>query len=37
MMARFFYNLALLALLPYVWLHLFLRSRKQPEYLAHLG
>ena len=36
-MARFFYNLALLLLLPYVWLHLFLRSRKQPEYLAHVG
>jgi len=35
--ARFFYNLALLALLPYVWLHLVLRSRKQPEYLEHLG
>jgi len=37
MMARFLYNLALLALLPYVWLHIFLRSRKQPEYLEHLG
>ncbi len=36
-MARFFYNLALLALLPYVWLHLWLRSRRQPKYLAHLG
>lgn len=36
-MARALYNLALLALLPYVWLHLFLRSRKQPEYLEHLG
>lgn len=36
-MTRFLYNLALLALLPYVWLHLFLRSRKQPEYLEHLG
>jgi 3-deoxy-D-manno-octulosonic-acid transferase len=35
--ARFLYNLALLALLPYVWLHLVLRSRKQPEYLEHLG
>jgi 3-deoxy-D-manno-octulosonic-acid transferase len=34
---RIFYNLALLALQPYVWLHLFLRSRKQPEYLAHVG
>ena len=37
MIARFLYNLALLALLPYVWLHLVLRSRKQPEYLEHLG
>ncbi|MBI4989423.1 MAG: lipid IV(A) 3-deoxy-D-manno-octulosonic acid transferase [Rhodocyclales bacterium] len=37
MMARFFYNLALLLLLPYVGLHLLLRSRRQPEYLAHLG
>ena len=37
MMARFLYNLALLSLLPYVWLHLCLRSRKQPEYLEHLG
>ncbi|MEZ5616498.1 MAG: lipid IV(A) 3-deoxy-D-manno-octulosonic acid transferase [Rhodocyclaceae bacterium] len=37
MMARFVYNLALFALLPYVWLHLWLRSRKQPEYLEHVG
>ncbi len=36
-MARFFYNLALLLLLPYVGLHLFLRSRRQPEYLRHVG
>ncbi|MDT3737604.1 MAG: lipid IV(A) 3-deoxy-D-manno-octulosonic acid transferase [Denitratisoma sp.] len=36
-MARFLYNLALLVLLPYVWLHLWLRSRKQPEYLQHVG
>jgi 3-deoxy-D-manno-octulosonic-acid transferase len=36
-MSRFFYNLALLLLLPYVWLHLLLRSRRQPEYLEHLG
>jgi 3-deoxy-D-manno-octulosonic-acid transferase len=36
-MARLFYNLLLWLLLPYVWLHLILRSRKQPEYLRHLG
>ena len=36
-MARLIYNLALLALFPYVWLHLWWRSRKQPEYLEHLG
>lgn len=36
-MARFLYNLALLLLLPYVWLHLWLRSRRQPEYLEHVG
>ena len=36
-MARLFYNLALLLLLPYVGLHLFLRSRRQPEYLRHVG
>jgi 3-deoxy-D-manno-octulosonic-acid transferase len=36
-MARFFYRLVLLILLPYVWLHLWLRSRKQPEYLEHVG
>lgn len=37
MMARLFYNLALLLLLPYVGLHLLLRSRRQPEYLRHVG
>lgn len=37
MTARFFYNLALLVLFPYIWLHLWLRSRKQPEYLEHVG
>jgi len=37
MMARFFYNLALLLLLPYVGLHLLLRSRRQAEYLRHVG
>lgn len=36
-MARFLYNLALLFLLPYVGLHLLLRSRRQPEYLRHVG
>jgi len=36
-MSRFFYNLALLFLLPYVGLHLLLRSRRQPEYLRHIG
>ncbi len=36
-MARLFYNLALLLLLPYVGLHLLLRSRRQPEYLRHVG
>ncbi len=36
-MARFFYNLTLLLLLPYVGLHLLLRSRRQPEYLRHVG
>jgi 3-deoxy-D-manno-octulosonic-acid transferase len=36
-MARLLYTLALFALLPYVSLHLFLRSRKQPEYLEHVG
>ena len=36
-MARLLYNLALLLLLPYVGLHLLLRSRKQTEYLQHVG
>ena len=36
-MARILYNLALLLLLPYVGLHLLLRSRRQPEYLRHVG
>lgn len=36
-MARFFYNLALLLLLPYVGLHLLLRGRRQPEYFRHVG
>jgi 3-deoxy-D-manno-octulosonic-acid transferase len=36
-MARIFYNLLLWLLFPYVWLHLLLRSRRQPEYLQHLG
>lgn len=36
-MARLFYKLALLALLPYAWLHLRRRARKQPEYLEHVG
>jgi 3-deoxy-D-manno-octulosonic-acid transferase len=36
-MARFFYNLTLLLLLPYVGLHLLQRSRRQPEYLRHVG
>ncbi len=36
-MTRLLYNLALLLLLPYVGLHLLLRSRKQPEYLQHVA
>lgn len=36
-MTRLLYNLALLFLLPYVGLHLLLRSRKQTEYLRHVG
>ena len=36
-MARVLYNLALIALFPYVWLHLLLRGRRQPEYLRHVG
>jgi 3-deoxy-D-manno-octulosonic-acid transferase len=34
-MPRFFYTLAILALLPWALLHLLLRARKQPEYLQH--
>jgi len=36
-MARFFYTVALFLLLPYVWLHLLWRGRRQPEYLRHIG
>ena len=36
-MTRLLYNLGLLLLLPYVGLHLLLRSRKQPEYLQHVA
>lgn len=34
---RFFYTLALWLLLPYVFFRLVWRSRKQPEYLEHIG
>jgi 3-deoxy-D-manno-octulosonic-acid transferase len=34
-MARLLYTLATLALLPWAWLHLLLRARRQPEYLQH--
>lgn len=34
---RFFYTLLLWLLLPYALLHLWWRSRKQPEYLQHIG
>jgi 3-deoxy-D-manno-octulosonic-acid transferase len=33
----FFYTLALWLLLPYIFLHLLWRARKQPEYLRHIG
>lgn len=33
----FFYTLALWLLLPYIFLHLLWRARKQPEYLHHIG
>lgn len=33
----FFYNLALWLLLPYIFLRLIWRARKQPEYLRHIG
>ncbi len=36
-MARLLYRLALYLASPLVWLRLFWRSRKQPEYLRHLG
>ncbi|HEX5337063.1 MAG TPA: lipid IV(A) 3-deoxy-D-manno-octulosonic acid transferase [Gallionella sp.] len=35
--ARFFYTLALWLLLPYIFLRLAWRARKQPEYLSHIG
>jgi len=34
---RFFYTLALWLLLPYIFLRLAWRARKQPEYLRHIG
>jgi 3-deoxy-D-manno-octulosonic-acid transferase len=34
---RFFYTLALWLLLPYIFLRLLWRARKQPEYLRHVG
>ncbi len=37
MITRFLYALVLLLLLPYAWLHLWLRARKQPQYLEHVG
>jgi 3-deoxy-D-manno-octulosonic-acid transferase len=36
-MARFFYTLAIHALLPWAVLHLLWRARRQPEYLHHWG
>lgn len=36
-MARFFYTLAIFALLPWAVLHLLWRARRQPEYLRHWG
>lgn len=35
--ARFFYIFALWLLLPYIFLRLLWRARKQPEYLHHVG
>jgi len=35
--ARIFYTLALWLLLPYIFLRLLWRARKQPEYLRHIG
>ena len=34
---RFFYTLALWLLLPYIFLRLLWRARRQPEYLRHIG
>jgi 3-deoxy-D-manno-octulosonic-acid transferase len=34
---RFFYTAALWLLLPYIFLRLLWRARKQPEYLRHIG
>ncbi len=34
---RFFYTLALWLLLPYIFIRLLWRARKQPEYLSHIG
>ena len=34
---RFFYSFALWLLLPYIFIRLAWRARKQPEYLQHLG
>jgi 3-deoxy-D-manno-octulosonic-acid transferase len=36
-MARFLYTLAVVALLPWAFLHLVWRGRRQPEYLRHWG
>ncbi len=36
-MSRLLYSLATVALLPWAVLHLWLRSRRQPEYLQHIG
>ena len=35
--ARFIYSLVLWLLLPFIFLRLLLRSRRQPEYLQHVG
>lgn len=35
--SRFFYNIGLWLLLPYVFFHLVWRAFKQPEYLQHVG
>lgn len=37
MIVRLFYTLLALAMLPWALLHLLLRSRRQPEYLAHVN